>query len=98
MLVHADREHHKPTSTPSEITFPGITLAGTSPTFYKINITEELNEAVKNGRFPINSVTTYYHTPRLPHDESEGMKCLQNRKTIIRHYQAFKPSFFLTTS
>ena len=30
----------------NEITFPGITLIGTSPTFYKIKITTELSDAV----------------------------------------------------
>jgi hypothetical protein len=45
-----DRVHHIPTL--NEITFPGITLFGTSPTFYKINITAELNDTVMGGTFP----------------------------------------------
>jgi hypothetical protein len=36
-----------------EITFPGITLVGTSPTFYKIKITTKLNVAVMGGYFPV---------------------------------------------
>lgn len=83
-----NRVLHIPTL--NEITLLGITLVGTSPTFYKIKITAELNDAVMGGTFPANGVVVYRHTPRLPHRNSEGMKPLENRTTILQYYQAFK--------
>lgn len=83
-----DGVHHIPTL--SEITFPGITLVGTSPTFYKIKVTAELNEAIVGGTFPADAVVVYRHTPRLPRRISEGMRPLENRTTILQYYQAFK--------
>jgi hypothetical protein len=83
-----DRVLHIPIR--NEITFPGITLVGTSPTFYKIKITTELNDAVMGGTFPVNTVVVYRHTPRLPRRNSEGMRPLENRTTILQYYQAFK--------
>lgn len=44
-----DRVLHIPTL--DEITFPGITLAGTSLTFYKIKVTAEPSNAVMGGTF-----------------------------------------------
>ena len=83
-----DRVFHMPIL--NEINFPGITLIGTSPTFYKIKLTAELNDAVMGGMFPANAVIFYRHTPRLPRRNSEGMKPLENRTTIVQYYQAFK--------
>jgi len=54
--------------------FPGITLVGTSPTFYKIKVTVELNGAVMGGNA---SCLCSRYTPRLPHRNSEGMKPLE---------------------
>lgn len=83
-----DRVLHVPTL--DEITFPGITLVGTSPTFYKIKVTAELSNAVMGGSFPANAVVVYRHTPRLPRRNSEGMRPLENRTTILQYYQVFK--------
>jgi len=83
-----NRVLHVPTL--DEITFPGITLIGTSPTFYKIKITTELNDAVMGGTFPASVVVVYRHTPRLPRRNSEGMRPLENRTLILQYYQAFK--------
>jgi hypothetical protein len=58
-----DRAHHIPTL--DEIIFPGITPVGTFPTFYKIKVTAELNNAVMGGTFPTNAVVAYRYTPRL---------------------------------
>ena len=74
----------------NEITFPGITLTGTSPTFYKIKITSKLSDAIMGGIFPAESVVVYRHTPQLPHRNSEGMEPLESRATILQYYQAFK--------
>ncbi|KAJ7599028.1 hypothetical protein C8J56DRAFT_815343 [Mycena floridula] len=73
-----------------EITFPGITFYGTSPTFYKITVTKALNNAVVTGTFPATQTIIYRHTPRLPRRNSEGMKPLDNRALLIRYFQAFK--------
>jgi hypothetical protein len=74
----------------NEITFPGITLIGTSPTFYKIEITTELSDAVMGGIFPADSVVVYRHTPQLPRHNTEGMAPLENHTAILQYYQAFK--------
>ncbi|KAI9466149.1 hypothetical protein BJY52DRAFT_1107178, partial [Lactarius psammicola] len=47
-----DRVLHIPAL--DEITFLGITLVRTSPTFYKIKVTAELSNAVMSGTFPAN--------------------------------------------
>lgn len=74
----------------NEITFPCITLTGTSPTFYKIKITKEFDYAVMGGLCPADPVIVYRHIPRLPRRESEGMRPLENRSVILQYYQAFK--------
>ncbi|OBZ66235.1 hypothetical protein A0H81_13720 [Grifola frondosa] len=83
-----DRVLHIPTL--DEITFPGITLVDTYPTFYKIKVTAELSDAVVGGVFPANPVVVYRHSARLPHRYSEGMTPVENRTTILQYYQAFK--------
>jgi hypothetical protein len=82
-----DRVLHIPIH--DESTFPGITLVGTSPTFYKIKVTAELSDAVMGGTFP-NKTIVYRFTPRLLHPSGDGMKPLENRTDIIQYYQAFK--------
>lgn len=76
--------------TLDEITFPGITLLGTLPTFYKISVPAQLNCCVIGGTYPPNAVVVYRHTPRLPRRVSERMKPLDNRTTILQYYQGFK--------
>jgi hypothetical protein len=83
-----DRVLHIPSL--DEITFPGITLARTSPTFYyKIKVTAELSNAVMGGTFPASVVVVFRHTPRLPRCYSDGMKPLENR-TTLQYFAAFK--------
>jgi hypothetical protein len=72
---------------------PGITLVGSSPTFYKIPITKEFAQAVVLGRFPATPTIVYAHLPALPRPArrlSEGMKPLDNRRHILACYEAFK--------
>jgi hypothetical protein len=83
-----DRVHHY--STLDEITFSGITLVGTTPTFYKIKVTAELSNAVMGGTFPANPVVVYHHVPKLPRNNGDGMQPLYNRTTILQYFQAFK--------
>jgi len=73
-----------------EVTFPGITLSGTSPKFYKIEVTAELNEAVSSGTIPAHPVTVYRHIPQPLDRNHEGMGPLDARAPIIQLYQAFK--------
>lgn len=54
-----------------------------SPTFFKIKITAKLNDAVMGGFFAADSVAVYRHTPQLPRRNSEGMRPLENRATIL---------------
>ncbi|KAF8553244.1 hypothetical protein OG21DRAFT_1270405 [Imleria badia] len=84
-----ETELHLPTL--NEITFPGITHVGTVPTFYKIKVTAELNDAVVDGTFRATPTVVYRHTPQLPHSNREGMNSLDNRAKILQYYQAFKP-------
>ncbi|KAJ3842604.1 hypothetical protein F5878DRAFT_377726 [Lentinula raphanica] len=72
---------------------PGITLTGSSPTFYKIPVTTELATAVARGQYPATPTTVYAHLPAVPRPLrrlSEGMKPLDNRTQILRCYEAFK--------
>ncbi|KAF8557663.1 hypothetical protein OG21DRAFT_1505159 [Imleria badia] len=75
----------------NEITFPGITHVGAVPTFYKIKVTAELNDAAVKGTFPSSQAVVYRHTPQLPNGNRKGMNTLDNRAKILQYYQAFKP-------
>jgi hypothetical protein len=72
----------------------GITMVGTSPTFYKIPVTEALSKAVQTGQFPTTPIVVAMHVPDLDRPArrlSEGMKPLDNRRNILRCFEAFKP-------
>ncbi|KAF9552488.1 hypothetical protein CPC08DRAFT_714597 [Agrocybe pediades] len=72
---------------------PGIVMAGTWPTFFKIPVTEELVTHVRHGTYPPTpTIVTFCHPP-LPgpaRHRSEGMKPLDNRRQILKCYEAFK--------
>ena len=72
---------------------PGITLVGSSPTFYKIPVAKDLAQAVALGRFPATPTAVYAHLPAVPRPArrlSEGMKPLDNGRHILTFYKAFK--------
>ncbi|KAJ2916085.1 hypothetical protein MD484_g4318, partial [Candolleomyces efflorescens] len=72
---------------------PGITLTGTSPTFFKVPVTQELADAVEFGAYPATPTIVYAHLPKLPRPArrlSEGMKPLDNRSQILSCFEAFK--------
>jgi hypothetical protein len=72
----------------------GITMVGTLPTFYKIPVTKELSTAVATGQFPTTPTVVAMHAPDLARDAlrlSEGMRPLDNRRTILQCFEAFKP-------
>ena len=67
---------------------PGITLVGSSPTFYKIPVTKEFAQ----GQFPAAPIVVYAHLPAVPRPArlSEGMKPLENRWHILACCEAFR--------
>jgi len=70
--------------------FPGITMIGTFPRFYKIKITEELDQGVRFAHYPTMKTVIERHTPRVPRRRSDGMRSLDNRVKILQCYEAFK--------
>lgn len=71
----------------------GITMTGTSPTFFKIPITLELIEAVQRGEYPATPTVVAMHRPEVSRPArrlSEGMRPLDNRRCILACFEAFK--------
>ncbi|CAA7260750.1 unnamed protein product [Cyclocybe aegerita] len=72
---------------------PGIVVAGTTPTFYKIYVNSELEHSIRHGLYPCMRARVSRHRPavsRPGHRWSEGMEPLDARKEILRCYEAFK--------
>ncbi|KAF8521946.1 hypothetical protein BU17DRAFT_75382 [Hysterangium stoloniferum] len=72
---------------------PGIVMTGTMPIFYKIPVTTQLEAAILHGTYPVTPTIVAYHIPETPRPNRrwrEGMKPLDNRKHILRCYEAFK--------
>ena len=72
---------------------PGITMIGSTPTFYKITITQNLVEAIETAQYPANPTTMHKLVP--PVDDparlsQNGMKPLNNRAVILKCFEAFK--------
>ena len=68
-------------------------MVGTSPTFFKISVTQELTTHIRYGSFPPKETFVTYcraPIPRPDHRLSEGMKPLDSRLEILRCYEAFK--------
>jgi hypothetical protein len=74
--------------------FPGITMVGTFPRFYKITVTADLDYCIQSGVYPPTQTIVYRHTPRVPTRQSEGMRPLINRQLVLRCYEAFKQFVF----
>jgi hypothetical protein len=72
------------------IRFPAIVFQGTTPSFYQIRISKELNDAVVGGYRPELVTVVARHTPRVPQRRSFGMKPLDSRQQLLRYLQAFK--------
>ncbi|KAF8548141.1 hypothetical protein OG21DRAFT_1516623 [Imleria badia] len=73
---------------------PGITMVGTTPTFYKIPVTKTLLQHVAHGTYPPNLThiaLCQSPVPRPARRYTEGMKPLDNRRQILSCYEAFKP-------
>ena len=69
---------------------PGIVMVGTSPTFFKVPVTEILSDHIRKGACPPRETVVTYCYPPVPHRRSEGMMPLDNRREILRCYEAFK--------
>jgi hypothetical protein len=72
---------------------PGIVLAGTMPTFFKIPVTGNLVRHVQNGTYPPEPTVVSIHVPHLPRPRNrytEGMRPLDNRQVLLRYFEAFK--------
>jgi hypothetical protein len=71
----------------------GITMTGTSPTFFKIPVTLQLIDAVRTGTYPTTPTVVTMHLPNIPRPAarlSEGMRPLDNRRCILACFEAFK--------
>jgi hypothetical protein len=75
---------------------PGITMVGTFPRFYKIKVTADLDQCIRFGQYPETQTVVYRHTPRVPRRRSDGMRPLDNRKLVLRCYEAFKKFVYPT--
>jgi hypothetical protein len=72
---------------------PGIVMVGTSPAFFKIPVTQTLSTHIRHGTYPEEETyVTYCYPPvsRPTRRGSEGMKPLDNRREMLRWYEAFK--------
>lgn len=72
---------------------PGIVMVGTSPAFFKIPVTQNLSTHIRHGTYPEEETHVAYCYPPVPRPtrrHSEGMKPLDNRREILRCYEAFK--------
>ena len=68
----------------------GITMTGTTPTFFKIPVTLELADAIERGDYPANPTVVAMHSPEIPRPGA-GMLHLDNRRSILACFEAFKP-------
>ncbi|KAF8575990.1 hypothetical protein K439DRAFT_1368458 [Ramaria rubella] len=77
----------------SHMVIPSVTLVGTSPNFFKILVTRDLEYAVCHGVAPKEKTIIPTHRPevlRPGHFNEEGMYPLDNRQAILQCYEAFK--------
>ncbi|KAH9012852.1 hypothetical protein EDB83DRAFT_2444615 [Lactarius deliciosus] len=74
-------------------TIPGIVIFGTTPTFYKITVTQDLVDAVVGARYPANPTAVYKLIPPVEDLyglDQDGMQPLNNRAVILGCFEAFK--------
>ncbi|KAH9969993.1 hypothetical protein BGW80DRAFT_1334084, partial [Lactifluus volemus] len=76
-----------------EKVMPGIVMLRTFPVFFKISVTETLSTHIRHGTYPPEETRVMYCYPHLPlpaRRRSEAMKLPDNRREILRCYEAFK--------
>ena len=72
---------------------PGITMRGTFPMFYRIEITSELADAVAAGTYPQNETVVFLCTPPCRPELSgtiSGMRDFEFREVVLKYFEAFK--------
>jgi hypothetical protein len=70
---------------------PGIVMTGTLPTFFKIPVTQSLLYHIACGIRPPKETRVTYCFPLVPaRRRTEGMKPLDNRREILKCFEAFK--------
>ncbi|KAI0299862.1 hypothetical protein BC826DRAFT_993782 [Russula brevipes] len=74
----------------AERVMPGIVMVGTTPSFFKIPVTQALSSHIASGTYPPEETNVTFCCPPLP-DHGDGMKPLGNRHEILRFFEAFKP-------
>ena len=70
-----------------KMTFPGITLRGSYPTFYKLGITKALDVAVRAGTYPEEEIVVSCFRPP---DHLVDMVHLECRAPLLQYFQAFR--------
>ncbi|KAK0186722.1 hypothetical protein F5146DRAFT_935951 [Armillaria mellea] len=73
----------------TEKIMPGIMMLGTTPTFYKVPVSQSLLYHIRHGTYPPELTQVTCCAVPVPRP-GEGMKPLDNRKEIFRFYEAFK--------
>jgi hypothetical protein len=67
---------------------------GTSPSFFKVPVTQALVRCVESGEFPSTETVVTGHVPVIPHPlkerAAEGMVNPENRGAILQCYESFK--------
>ncbi|KIL60759.1 hypothetical protein M378DRAFT_187705 [Amanita muscaria Koide BX008] len=90
---HNNRLSRAGLPTVNATVIPGITMAGTAPTFYKVDITTALVNAVETGEYPSQATTVHKLIPPVQSRwdfERDGMRPLNNRAVILSCFEAFK--------
>ncbi|OBZ65509.1 hypothetical protein A0H81_14462 [Grifola frondosa] len=74
--------------------FPGITMIGTAPIFYRIPVTEELLTVVATAAYPSDHRTVVQRfIPPVTHPQlyvQQGLVPLDNRYVVMQCFEAFK--------
>ena len=85
------RHRHLKKEVLSSYTFPCITMIGSHARFYKIPVTQELNESVIDGYKPILKTKIQCFDPLEKHPISAlGMSQLENRKKILQCFKLMR--------
>ncbi|KAF8876440.1 hypothetical protein CPB84DRAFT_1689133 [Gymnopilus junonius] len=73
-------------------------MVGTLPVFFKIPVARALSTHIRHGTYPPDKTRVTYCYPPVPHParrRNEGMKPLDNRREILRCFEAFKATVSL---
>jgi hypothetical protein len=68
-------------------------MDATAPTFYKIDVTRTLVDAVELGEYPTQTTTVHKLTPPVQSPftlQRNGMRPLNNRAVILSCFESFK--------